>query len=139
MSVIKIIVIAILSFLLSFIVSWYGFVIVAFIIGFSLAKYEGNSFFAGFIGVGLFWLAYILFLDIQNQHQLSSAVAQIFSENLGSEISSTLLIAAASILAGIIGGLACWAGSLFNQINRIGIRHSRYSRRTSNKSYKLNL
>ncbi len=139
MSIVKIIVIAILSFLLSFILPWYGFAIIAFIVGFFLAKYEGNSFFAGFIGVGLFWLLYIIFLDTKNGNQLSEEVAQIFSDSLDTEISGALLIASASILAGLIGGLAAWAGSLFAQTNNIGRQHSKFSRRTSNKRFKLNI
>lgn len=134
--------ILVLSFLASYILPWYGFAIVAFVVGYFLSRYEGNSFFAGFIGAGLFWLLYIIFIDTKNHYTLSAQVAQLFSDSMEREISGALLVALASVLAAFIGGLSCWSGSLLfdNKYveNRSSKRHN-HIRNSSKKSYKLNI
>lgn len=135
MSILKIIIIAILSFLITLVLPWYSFVLVCFVIGYVFSKYEGNNFFAGFIGVGLFWLGYMLFLDFRSQHIFSNQIAQIFSESLEKNISNALLMTIASLIGGLLGGLSCLSGSLLApekyKINR--------RRKSSKGRYELNI
>ena len=112
MFLVKVIIIAVLSFILTLFLPWYGVAIAAFIIGLVFSNKPGNNFLAGFFGVGLFWLAYALFLDIRNQHILSSKIATLFSENIGTEITTGVLIMVTSFLGALLGALSCMAGAM---------------------------
>jgi hypothetical protein len=85
---------------------------VAFVTGLSFANKPGNNFLAGFFGVGLFWLAYTLFLDLRNDHVLSTKIAALFAENLKTEISYILLMVITVFLGALIGGFSCMAGAM---------------------------
>ncbi|MFN8281780.1 MAG: hypothetical protein U0U67_01095 [Chitinophagales bacterium] len=109
---IKVLIIIVLSFLLTLFLPWYSVAIAAFITGLALSNKAGNNFISGFFGVGLFWLAYTLFLDIRNEHILSSKIAALFSDNLGTEITSGVLVMVTVFLGALIGGLSCMAGAM---------------------------
>ena len=109
---IKVLIVTVLSFLLTRFLPWYGVAIAAFITGLVFSNKPGNNFLAGFFGVGLFWLAYALFLDIQNQHILSSKIALLFSDNLGTDITSGVLVMVTTFLGALIGAMSCMAGAM---------------------------
>lgn len=135
MSVLKIIIISILSFLITLVLPWYSFVLVCFVVGYIFSKYEGNNFFAGFIGVGLFWLCYMLYIDFKSSHTFSNQIAQVFSTSLDMNISNALLITIASLIAGFLGALSCLSGAL--------LAPEKYKiskkRKSSNSRYELNI
>jgi hypothetical protein len=135
MFLVKVIIIAVLSFIITLFLPWYGVAIAAFIVGLVLSNKPGNNFLAGFFGVGLFWLAYALFLDIQNQHILSSKIALLFSDNLGTDITSGVLVMVTTFLGALLGALSCMAGAMIMDDG------SRMRRKRAIKSgnYKLNL
>src|SRR3954468_5538176 len=112
MFTVKVLIIAISSFILTLFLPWYTVAIVAFFTGIFLSNKPGNNFLAGFFGVGLFWLAYTLFLDLMNDQILSSKIALLFSKGLGSTITSPILIIITTFLGAIIGGLSSFAGAL---------------------------
>ncbi len=112
MFILKILIIAILSCLLTFFLPWYTPFLVAFLTGVLLSNKPGNNFLAGLIGIGIFWLSYALFLDIKNEHLLSGKVALLFSENLGTEITSGVLVMVTTFLGAILGGLSAMAGAM---------------------------
>ncbi|MDB5227781.1 MAG: hypothetical protein JWN78_1974 [Bacteroidota bacterium] len=112
MFTIKVLIIGILSFVFTLFLPWYTVAIVAFFTGVFLSNKPGNNFLAGFFGVGLFWLVYTLYLDIFNDQILSTKIALLFSQSLGSAITSPVLIIITTFLGAIIGGLACFSGSL---------------------------
>ena len=112
MFIIKSLIIAILSFLLTLFLPWYTVAIVAFVVGLALSNKPGNNFLAGMFGVGLFWLGYALFLDLRNDHVLSSKIAALFSENLKTDITSGVLLMITTFFGVFLGGLSCWAGAL---------------------------
>lgn len=109
---IKVLIIAILSFLLTLFLPWYTPFIVCFLAGITLSNKPGNNFLAGLFGVGLFWLGYALFLDIRNEHLLSSKVAQLFSDSLGTPLSGGILLTVTTILGALLGGLSSMAGAM---------------------------
>ena len=135
MFLVKVIIIAVLSFILTLFLPWYGVAIAAFITGLVFSNKPGNNYLAGFLGVGLFWLAYALFLDIQNQHILSSKIANLFSDNLGIDITSGVLVMVTTFLGALLGALSCMAGAMIMDDG------SRMRRKRAIKSgnYKLNL
>lgn len=138
MALVKIILIFVCSVIATIWLPWYMFIPVCFLIGLLLSNYEGNNFLAGCIGVGLFWLLYTLVLDIKNNHQLSSAIAAMFSEKLGTDISSTLLIVVTALIGTLLGGLSCFSGALFSA-DEYKKKSNKSRSLTSRKRYKLNL
>ena len=132
---IKVLIVIALSFILTLFLPWYGVAIAAFITGLVLSNKPGNNFLAGFFGVGLFWLGYALFLDIRNEHVLSTKIALLFSDNLGVDITSGVLVMVTTFLGALIGGLSCMAAAMIMDDG------SRMRRKRAIKSgnYKLNL
>lgn len=112
MFLIKVFIIAILSFLLTLFLPWYMPFIICFLTGFILSNKPGNNFIAGLFGVGLFWLGYTLFLDFRNEHILSNKVAQLFSDSLQTEITGGVLIMITTFLGALLGGLSSMAGAM---------------------------
>ena len=134
MFIIKLSIIAILSFILTLFLPWYIPFIVCFLTGIILSNKPGNNFLAGLLGVGLFWLCYTLFLDIRNEHILSSKVAQLFSDSLQTQITTGVLVMATTFLGAVLGGLSAMAGAL---IMDDGSRRKRKA--VKNSSYRLKL
>jgi hypothetical protein len=132
---IKVLIVLALSFILTLFLPWYGVAIAAFVTGLVLSNKPGNNFLAGFFGVGLFWLGYALFLDIRNDHVLSTKIALLFSDNLGVDITSGVLMMVTTFLGALIGGLACMSAAMIMDDG------SRMRRKRAIKSgnYKLNL
>ncbi len=107
-----IILIAILSAIAEMSFPWWVIAIIPFVAGIFINKKGGASFIAGFAGIALFWLVAVLIKDIPNEHILSRKMATIFKlPNYG------LLILVVTVLGGLIGGLAAWAGSLLRKVN----------------------
>ena len=112
MFIVKVLAIAILSFLGTFFFFCYTPFIVAFLTGIALSNKPGNNFLAGLFGVGLFWLGYALFLDIRNDHVLSGKIAALFSDSLKTDISVGILLLITTLLGALLGGLSAMAGAM---------------------------
>lgn len=134
MFIIKLLIISILSFAFSFYLPWYMPFIICFLVGVILSNKPGNNFLAGLLGVGLFWLAYALFLDLKNDHVLSIKIATLFSNSLNTDITSGVLIMVTTFLGAILGGLSSLSGAM---ITDNGSRKRRKAVKMG--SYKLNL
>lgn len=135
MIIIKISLIAILSFLLTLFLPWYLPFIVCFLVGLLLSNKPGNNFIAGALGVGIFWLIYTLYLDFNNQHILSHKIAQLFSESLQTNISSGILIAITVLIGVLLGGLSALSGAMIMHDETT----QRLQKSVKTKRYKLNL
>lgn len=112
MFLIKVLIIAVLSFLLTFFLPWYTPFIICFLTGLVLSNKPGNNFLAGLLGVGIFWLSYALYLDIRNEHILSTRVAALFSDSLHTSITGGVLLMVTTFLGALLGGLSCMAGAM---------------------------
>ena len=95
MFLVKVIIIAVLSFILTLFLPWYGVAIAAFITGLVFSNKPGNNFLAGFFGVGL-----------------SSKIATLFSENIGTEITTGVLIMVTTFLGALLGALSSMVGAM---------------------------
>lgn len=135
MFLIKVLIIAILSFILTLFLPWYTPFIICFIVGFILSNKPGNNFFAGLLGVGLFWFGYALFLDIRNDHVLSNKIAQLFSDSLQTQITSSVLLLITSLLGALLGGLSSMAGAMLMDDGSRG----RLRRAVKNRRYTLKM
>ena len=132
MFLIKVLIIAILSFILTLFLPWYTPFIICFLAGIILSNKPGNNFLAGLLGVGLFWLGYALFLDIRNEHVLSTKIAQLFSDSLQTPITSGVLLMITSLLGALLGGLSSMAGAMLMDDGsrkrlRKAVRNRRYT------------
>ena len=85
---------------------WWSGIAGAFVIAAIAQLKPGQSFVAGFIGIGLAWAIQILILDINNEGILSEKVGQLFGG-----ISGTVLVLITCLLGALLGGLAGMSGS----------------------------
>ncbi|MCW3124015.1 MAG: hypothetical protein JWQ38_3507 [Flavipsychrobacter sp.] len=109
--ILQIILIAILSAAVEFILPWWSVAVVAFIVTLVMGGKGGRGFLAGFLGVGLCWLVVALCHDVANEHILSARMAVLFKlPNYGMFMVVTVFI------GGLIGGLAGWAGALLKPV-----------------------
>ena len=97
----------VLSAVSQWVLPWWMVAVVAFGLGFGLARSGKQAFWAGFGGAGLSWLLPAAWLAYQNDGLLARRVAQLLP--LGG--SATALVVVAGLVAGLAGGLAGLAGA----------------------------
>jgi len=102
----SILLIAVLAGIAEWFAPWWSLAIAAALIGFLMRLRPGKAFLAGFLGVGLLWLGFVLWRDIPNEHILSERLAKLFKLP-----NHTLFILVTAVLGGLIGGLSAWAGA----------------------------
>jgi hypothetical protein len=108
-----IVLITILSAVAEFFLPWWSVAIVAFLITFLMRLKAGQSFLAGFVGVGICWFMAARQHDAVNEHILSGRMAQLFHlPDYGLFIAVTVFIGA------LVGGLAGWAGANSRPVTR---------------------
>lgn len=83
---------------------WWSFAISSFIVSLAIHQSPIKSFLTGFLGVFLLWVILASVIDFNNEHILSSKVAQILP--LGGSYIALI------ILTGVIGGLVSGLASL---------------------------
>ena len=104
---IQMIVVAILAYLGQFLGPWWIVFIAAGLAGLLLKNKGVASFFAGFFGVALLWLAQAWWIDMANESILSTRIALLFSLN-----SSMLLMLITALVGGLCGGFGSLTGKL---------------------------
>ena len=104
-------VILLLSLASSFILPWWAACILAFIASLYLGKTSAQSFWSGFAGLGLAWLALALLKSFPNQHILATRVAHLF--HLPHWL---LLLLVTVITGGFAGGMSALSGFLIKRV-----------------------
>lgn len=107
----KIIFTGAVAFLLQLYLPWWSIAFAGFLISFILSSSVVSSFFAGFLGISIYWGALAFFIDNANNHILSTRVAEIFSLP-----NSAILILITAIVGGLIGGFGALTGSQLRNI-----------------------
>lgn len=102
----QIMTITLLSIALQSFLPWWSAAVAAALPSFVFHERSLRSFVFGFIGVGIVWLVYALWLDIGNNSLLSNKISKL----LGLKHPAYLLLLTA-LLGGITGGLGAWTGS----------------------------
>lgn len=97
---------ALVAYLLQWYLPWWSVVIAGFVISVILSSNGVSSFFAAFLGVGLYWFIMAGMIDIGNNSLLADRVARIFFIN-----NSILLVLITAAIGGISGGFGALAGS----------------------------
>jgi len=90
---------------------WWIIVIVSFVFGFMTDLQWGKAFFAGFMGIGILWLAAALWHDIPNEHILSQKMAMMFHLPHYS-----LFILVTVLIGGFTGGLSALSGIMLRKV-----------------------
>jgi hypothetical protein len=101
---IQLIIIIIGAFILELALPWYCIAIAAFAGGYVLKS--NANFLAGFLAIGVLWLAKASITDAASSSMLADRVAQIFP--LGQKY---LLYVMMSVIGGLVGGFAAMAGA----------------------------
>ncbi len=109
--IIRIILIASLSYLSAMFFPWWGIALVAALVSFLLPGHGFNVFVSGFLGVGLLWMAFAWKTDIETASVLSEKIVQLFPV---SEV--TYLILATGLIGGLVGAFSGLTGSTFRQV-----------------------
>ena len=102
-----IILIMLFSFCVCLYFPWWSIAIAAFLSVLLIPLASGRAFLAGFLGVFLLWFLLALWIDIKNQHILSTKIARIFP--LGGSSFAILLVTA--FIGALVGGLGALSGS----------------------------
>ena len=96
---------ALLAFAFTWWMPWWTVAVVAFIV--ALLLRPRRAFWAGFLGIFLFWLVVGLVRDGPNEHILSTRMAGVLP--LGGQWWAFLLVSA--VVGGLVGGFAAWSGA----------------------------
>lgn len=95
--------ILVFALLLQLFLPWWTMAIAAFTISFMMYEKGLSSFIAGFLGVGLLWLALVIYIDFSTASILTEKLNRLLPLN---SILLTFLI------GGLVGGFASLTGAL---------------------------
>ncbi len=82
---------------------WWTLALVAFAVGYYFNTTGIVSFAAGFIGVGILWLAMAYYIDSSTQSVITSKVSRLFPVNI-----FMFMV----LVGGLVGGFASLSGTL---------------------------
>lgn len=110
---ITILAIIIVSLIAGTVTPWWSVAVVAFLVALIAGHRPGRGFLAGFLAIGLYWLAIALWRDAANEHILAGRMAVLF------HLPGPYTFAAVTAIIGaLVGGLSAWAGSLLSTRRR---------------------
>ena len=110
--IIQFVAIIILAYFLELFLPWYSIAIAGFTMGF-LLKSKSN-FWAGFLAIALLWFFAALIIESNAAGDLAERVALIFPLK-----HKLLLMLVASVLGGLVGGMAALTGSALRRERRL--------------------
>lgn len=108
---IQILLIALVSLLAQLVLPWWSVAIVAFAVCYWRSTTAGRAFGYGFLGVALVWLVYILLIHTRTDGIFTGRMSQL----LFKADAPGLLMLIATLLSGIVGGLAGLSGHFMRQ------------------------
>lgn len=103
--------ILIVATILQFYLPWWIIAIVAFAANLIWQQKAVAAFFTGFLGIGLTWISYAIWIDWHSNAVLSKKIATLL--NLPS---SWLLVLITLVMSGLVGGFSALTGNLFRKI-----------------------
>ncbi|RFZ81102.1 hypothetical protein DYU05_20290 [Mucilaginibacter terrenus] len=95
------------TLIITYLLPWWTACILAFIVALFISRNTSHSFWMGFCGMGLAWLAMAMLASFPNQHILAVRVAQLFHV-----YSVVALFAITAIIGGLAGGMSAMSGFL---------------------------
>lgn len=109
--IVKLLLIAGVSLLASWILPWWNLVLVAFIIAFLIPGNNFNAFLSGFLGAGLLWMTMAWKIDVETASVMSDKIVQLFPVD-----DVSMLVIATGMIGGLSGGLGAFTGNSFRQL-----------------------
>lgn len=109
----QLLLIVLLGYLVSFFMPWYGYVFIAFAVGWLMPS--RFNFLAGFLGAALLWGGQIWMIQLSSSSDLPERVARVFSLQ-----EAWWLVAVTLLLGGLAGGFACMTGGFLHRKKRQG-------------------
>jgi hypothetical protein len=103
---------ALLSFATGLFFPWWIIAIVAFVVAFTIPLKPLLSFIAAFCSLFLLWGSLAFFIDINNEHVLSTRIVPVL--NLGASYFN--LILASAVIGGLVAGMSALTGSLLSRL-----------------------
>lgn len=96
---------ALASILLQFVLPWWSLALAAFFIGIAIKQSAFLAFLSGLLGTAIIWWGYAWIIDTQTASLLSQKIALLLQ--IGSPVA---LLFVGGVLAGIVGGFAAASG-----------------------------
>ncbi len=109
--IIKIVLIALISFLAEQVFPWWSVVICAAFVAALIPTKSTNAFLSGFLAIGLLWLMCSITYSLQADFILTERVAKVFGVN-----SPAVIILATSLIGAIAGGMGALCGNQLRQM-----------------------
>ncbi|SMD39035.1 hypothetical protein SAMN04488029_4014 [Reichenbachiella faecimaris] len=107
----RLILIAVLTYLIAMMAPWWSAILCAAIVAFFLPGNNFNAFLSGFMGVGLIWMVMAWKLDVETNSIMSQKMVELFPVD---EVN--MLIIASAIIGGLAGALGAFSGNSFRQM-----------------------
>ncbi len=107
----KLVLIGVLGLIVSFILPWWGLMVVAFLITFLMPGNNFNAFLSGFLGAGLVWMVMAWKIDVETASIMSQKIVQLFPVN-----DTNMLVIITGLIGGLSGGLGAFTGNSFRQL-----------------------
>lgn len=101
----KVISIAVISFFLQQILPWWIIAPAAGLVAVSVRSSGLSDFMAGFLGVGLLWLAMAWWIDLETESILTQKIAALLSVG-----KAYVIILVTGLIGGIVGGFGALSG-----------------------------
>ncbi len=102
------ILIIVLGFILLSFIPWWTIAVIALVSAYLLKLKSWNALLFGLLAGILLWGGYAFFLDVENQHLLSSKVGSLFG-GLG----SIAMVSLSALLGGLLAALGSFTGASF--------------------------
>ncbi|MDH5398321.1 MAG: hypothetical protein OEX02_09255 [Cyclobacteriaceae bacterium] len=106
----KTILIAIIAFIIQQYFTFWSVALVAFLINILIRTGGFTSFLSGFLGVGLLWFLYSMYIDQNTLGIITDRIATLF------QLPRVSLLLITGLLGGLVGGLAGLTGFSFYKI-----------------------
>lgn len=106
--IVRLVLIGLFTYLLSFYFPWWILFIVTFVISFLIHGSYINTFITGFLGVGLVWIGLAAYIDFKTNSFFSEKIVQLFPIE-----ESYYLIVIAGLIGAVCGGFGALVGNSF--------------------------
>jgi hypothetical protein len=112
---VSIIVTALVAFACGLYLPWWTVAFASFLVAILIYQPPVRSFFTGFFGVLLLWMAMIIKINTSNETILAPKISMLMG--FGNSVFALMLVS--SLVGAIVGGLGALTGSLLRKVNQV--------------------
>lgn len=109
--ILQIIFTALLSYVIQQFLPWWSIALCAGIVALFLSTTKLATFWGGFVGISLLWMAYATLIDIESQSILSQKMLPLFHVK-----NVSMLIILTGSLGGVVGGMGALCGQFLRKV-----------------------